>query len=621
MGQKLQKGTENSLLIENMEPTVKKIALFGNPNVGKSTVFNVLTGMRQHTGNWPGKTVDTAVGYTKAGGERLAVIDLPGCYSLSAHSPEEVVAREFISSGQADAVIVVCDATCLERNLILALSVLNLSSRVVICVNLLDEAGKKNLKVDLDILEKELGVPVIGTEARDGKGIGNLIRAARKVANQEKTKEAIKEEPIEETVRRAEALARLAVKKKKQGKEDRDRRIDKIVTGKFWGFPIMFCMLMGIFYLTILGANYPSKLLSSFLFSLEAPLRALFSRAPWWVGGILVEGAYRVTAWVVSVMLPPMAIFFPLFTILEDLGYLPRVAFNLDKCFQKCRTCGKQALSMCMGFGCNAAGVVGCRIIDSPRERLIAILTNCFVPCNGKFPTLVTLLSVFFAGSFGTVATAAGLTGFIILGVLVTFGVSYLLSSTVLRGMPSSFTLELPPYRKPQIGRVLVRSALDRTVFVLGRAVMTAAPAGILIWILANVTAGDVSLLRHFTSFLHPFAVPLGLDGVILGAFILGIPANEIVLPILLMAYLNQGSLSEAGSILEIKDILVANGWTHLTAFCTMLFSLLHFPCATTLLTIRKETKSIKWMAAGFLIPTCIGALACFLVNFVVHLL
>jgi ferrous iron transport protein B len=380
----------------------------------------------------------------------------------------------------------------------------------------------------------------------------------------------------------------------------------------------MIALLAIVFWLTITGANYPSQLIADALFWGQERLSAVFHYfgAPDWLHGLLVLGVYRVLAWVVSVMLPPMAIFFPLFTLLEDAGYLPRVAFNLDKSFKRCCACGKQALTMCMGFGCNAAGIVGCRIIDSPRERLIAMLTNNFVPCNGRFPTLIAIITMFFVGVSGgffpSVLSAVLLTMVIVLGVLMTFVISRLLSKTILKGVPSSFTLELPPYRKPEFGKVLVRSLLDRTLFVLGRAVCVAAPAGMVIWIMANVTVGDASLLTHCAEFLDPFAELLGLDGVILVAFILGLPANEIVVPIIIMAYMAQGSILELESLTELKQLLVQNGWTWVTAVSTMLFSLMHWPCTTTLLTIKKETGSLKWSALAFLIPTVTGLLVCF---------
>ena len=392
------------------------------------------------------------------------------------------------------------------------------------------------------------------------------------------------------------------------------RRADRLLTGRALGFPLMILLLLVVFWLTISGANYPSQLLSAGLGWLGERLSELMSGAPWWLSGVLVDGAYRTLAWVTAVMLPPMAIFFPLFTLLEDSGYLPRVAYNLDKPFQRCNACGKQALTMAMGFGCNAAGIVGCRIIDSKRERLIAMLTNAFVPCNGKFPFILPLASVFFvgtAGGFGESALSAAIvTAAVLLGVGMTFAASKFLSATILRGQPSGFTLELPPYRKPQFGKVIVRSLLDRTLFVLGRAAAVAAPAGAVIWILANVTVDGSSLLSYCTGALDPFAKLLGMDGVILMAFILGLPANEIVIPIIIMCYLSQGSLTEL-SLPALAQLLGENGWTWRTAVCTMLFSLMHWPCSTSLLTVRKEAGGWKWALAAFLLPTCAGVIGC----------
>lgn len=318
-------------------------------------------------------------------------------------------------------------------------------------------------------------------------------------------------------------------------------------------------------------------------------------------------------------MLPPMAIFFPLFTLLEDLGYLPRVAFNLDNYFRKANAHGKQALTMCMGFGCNACGIIGCRIIDSPRERLIATITNNFVPCNGRFPTLIAIIKMFFSGlvskKYTPLFSTFILTCTILIGVFATFIVSKILSKTILKGVPSSFILELPPYRKPQIGKVIVRSIFDRTLFVLGRAVLVAAPAGLLIWLISNIKISDLSILSYCTNFFNPFAKLFGLDGVILMAFILGFPANEIVIPIIIMTYLCTGTLTEISSLDSLRDLLISNGWTYITAICTMIFSLMHFPCGTTLLTIKKETNSLKWTLVSFLVPTLTGLLVCFVIK------
>lgn len=598
------------------------VALAGNPNVGKSTVFNALTGLRQHTGNWPGKTVTCAQGRAVHAGRGYILVDLPGAYSLCAHSEEEEAARDFLRSGGADCVVVVCDAACLERNLILALQVLEMTPRVVLCVNLLDEAEKRGIRVDLEGLSQRLGVPVVGTAAGQGRGLGALMAAVERVCAAPEHEAGRGAQPRlneEERVRRAEGLARSALRCRREDAGERDRRLDRILTSRSTGIPAMLLLLALVLWLTIAGANVPSDLLARGLFWVQDRLTDLFIglHAPAWLHGALVLGVYRVLAWVVSVMLPPMAIFFPLFTLLEDLGYLPRVAFVLDHAFQKCRACGKQSLCMCMGFGCNAAGVVGCRIIDSPRERLIAILTNCFVPCNGRFPTLIALITMFFAGAGGALAgsleAALMLTGVILLGVFMTFGASRLLSGTLLKGIPSSFTLELPPYRRPRVGQVIVRSIWDRTLFVLGRAAVVAAPAGLVIWLFANVQVGGVSILARCTGFLDPFARLFGLDGVILTAFLLGFPANEIVLPIMLMAYLSTGTLLELGDLGALHTLLTQHGWTGVTALCTMLFSLFHWPCSTTCMTIWKETKSAKWTALAAALPTAVGLAVCFL--------
>lgn len=626
------------------------------------------------------------------------LVDIPGTYSLMAHSAEEEVARDFICFGGADAVIVVCDATCLERNMNLVLQTLEITGRAVICVNLMDEARRKRIRIDFGLLEKRLGAPVIPVSARGRKGLDALLEAAGRVADLEDaparrirypqaveqalalitpllddhcglparwialrllcddaplidalrqsgvdpladeavsvalrqahegleaanvTVEKLGDMVVSSIVLQAEEVCSDAIHFERADYNSFDRRLDRLLTSRATGIPAMLLMLAAVFWLTIVGANQPSQLLSQALFGLQPHLTVFLKtlNAPVWLNGALVDGVYRVLAWVVSVMLPPMAIFFPLFTLLEDSGYLPRVAFNLDRGFQKCSACGKQALTMCMGFGCNAAGVTGCRIIDSPRERLIAIITNNFVPCNGRFPTLIAIITMFFiggaVGAFASLTSTLFLTCVIILGVLMTFLVSALLSRTILKGIPSSFTLELPPYRRPQVGRVIVRSIFDRTLFVLGRAVAVAAPAGLIIWLMANIQMGGVSLLAHCAAFLDPFARMLGLDGVILMAFILGFPANEIVVPIMIMTYLSTGSIQEFDNLTQLKALLVDNGWTWLTAVCTMLFSLMHWPCSTTCLTIRKETQSWKWTAASILIPTLIGMAVCFLV-------
>ena len=698
---------DNGLTIRRLGEGDRVFALAGNPNVGKSTVFNALTGMNQHTGNWPGKTVATAQGRCIRHGTGIILVDLPGTYSLLAHSAEEEAARDFLCFGGGDGAVVVCDATCLERNLNLVLQVLEITPRTVVCVNLLDEAARKGIHVDLEGLERALGVPVVGTTARSGRGLEELLLrlgqlprqrgqplrvvyprviedgvslllpALRPVAGEkldcrwlalrlleedqsldrslaaflgedirqrEEVAEAItaarqllaqqgwgrrelEEAMVAAIVATAESVASGTVYTSREDTGAADRRLDRIFASRRAGIPVMLLLLLGVFWLTIVGANYPSQLLSTGLFWLGDRIGETLAAwgCPPWLLGLLIDGAYRVLAWVVAVMLPPMAIFFPLFTLLEDLGYLPRVAFNLDRCFQRARACGKQSLTMCMGFGCNAAGIVGCRIIDSPRERLIAILTNSFVPCNGRFPTLILLITLFFTGTGegfrASLLSALGLTGVILLGVGATLLASRLLSATVLRGVPSAFALELPPYRRPQVGQVLVRSVLDRTLFVLGRAAAVAAPAGLVIWAMANITVGEVTLLRYCAGMLDPLARLLGMDGVILLAFILGFPANEIVIPIIVMTYLSAGTLLELDSTAQLHALLVQNGWTWATAGSVILFSLMHWPCSTTCLTIYRETKSLRWTALSVLLPTGAGMLLCILFTALVRAL
>lgn len=593
------------------------VALVGNPNVGKSTLFNALTGMRQHTGNWPGKTVSVARGVCERNGRRYVFVDLPGTYSLGARSREEEITRDFVASSEADVALVVLDATCLERSLNLALQTLCVAEKTALCVNLMDEAEKKGISVDLARLGEMFGAPAAGTSARSSEGFDSLFEVLDAALALPSTRRCDAcADCACHAFEQAESICAACVRSDASKRAGRDLRIDRILTGKYTAAPLMLLLLLTVFYITLKGANYPSQMLSNFFSSLEAPLlRMLLSVGlPELLCRALTEGMYRVLAWVVSVMLPPMAIFFPLFTLLEDLGYLPRVAFNLDESFRRCRACGKQSLTMLMGFGCNAAGVSGCRIIDSPRERLIAILTNSFVPCNGRFPLLIALITMFFAFTGGSGLGALLLTLCVLAGVGMTFLASRLLSATLLRGLPSSFVLELPPYRMPQVGRVIVRSIFDRTLFVLGRAMSVAAPAGLVIWLLANAQSGGAPLLSSITSFLDPFARVFGLDGVLLAAFALGFPANEIVLPVAVMAYLQMGSVAQLPALGELRALLEANGWTWTTALCTLAFSLFHWPCSTTLLSVKKETGSWGWTLAAALLPTLAGFLLCFLI-------
>ena len=707
-------------------------ALAGNPNVGKSTVFNALTGLRQHTGNWPGKTIARAEGAFAHRGSRVKVVDLPGAYSLQAGSADEEAAREFLLFGRPDVTVVVVDATRLERNMNLALQILDVTDRVVVFVNLMDEARRHGVAVDAPKLERELGVPVVAGSARSSTGIDALLDAAHGVATGrtrttplrlsqqapgvERAVAALAEEVAEafpglpngrwvaqrllnaddavaEAVRSGElgqlggdsggappaapaessrtrvlrtaqrlrwdlpadfhdtwmerayaaahdVAARVEVRGLRRAGLNVDRALDRLLTNRWLGFPLMLAILAAVFWITIEGANVPSGLLAALLIDTAHPaLKGVGDAAglPWWLSGFLFDGVYLATAWVVAVMLPPMAIFFPIFTLLEDFGYLPRVAFNLDALFRRAGAHGKQALTMCMGFGCNAAGVVSARVIDSPRERLIAILTNNFSLCNGRWPTQILIASIFIGAlapaHLAGLVSAAAVVGIAVLGIGAMFFASWFLSTTVLRGEATSFSLELPPYRPPRVLRTLYTSLIDRTLIVLWRAVVFAVPAGAVIWLASNVTAGGASVAEHAVGWLDPFGLLIGLNGVILLAYVVAIPANEIVIPtVLMLTVLTAGGAAAgtgagAGVMFELDgveatgDLLRAGGWTLLTAVNLMLFSLLHNPCSTTIYTIYRETRSARWTTVASLLPVALGLTVCFLVTQVWRLL
>ena len=647
-----------------------KVALIGNPNVGKSTLFNELTGLHQHTGNWTGKTVGSMVGYKKYKNEEFEFYDLPGTYSLIPHSEEEKVTSDFILSGQYDVALVVCDPMCLERNLNLVIQTLEVTKNVIVCINLLDEAKKKKVNIDIAKLSTYLDASVVGISAREKQGIDELLESLLDVKESnfnitysEKIEDSIKiidqytnskfesikkiienedlnlilkidqinkylvenninfnDEVMHTVTKKCEELNDNVVEKKCITKKF---NLDKILTNKITGIPIMIVMLMVVFWISIVGANYPSDLLFSLFNKLGEILRnfCININIPKFIYLPLLDGVYKVLTWVVAVMLPPMAIFFPLFTLLEDFGILPRIAFNLDGCFEKNGTCGKQALTMCMGIGCNAVGVTGARIIDSKRERLIAILTNCFIPCNGRFPTLIAIFTIFFSITKSTILNTTInvflLTLVILLSILITFVISKILSKTILKGTNSFFILELPPYRKPQILKVLVRSLIDRTLKILLRSVVVAAPAGLVIWLLTNINIDGFNIFYYISNFLNPIGIIIGLDGVILTAFLLGFPANEIVLPIIIMGYMSSSVMIDVSDISIIKNLFISNGWTIVTAICMIIFMVFHYPCSTTMITIYKETKSVKWTMLSFVLPLLIGIILCLFVNLI----
>ena len=598
----------------------KKVLLMGNPNVGKSTVFNEITGMHQHTGNWTGKTVDSAIGKYYYKYNNYELIDLPGTYSLIASSKEEEVAGNYLLNENYDCVVIVIDATLLQRNLMLFYQIFDITSKVVVLLNLCDEAKKRNIEIDKNILQNLLGVPVIKATARSGKGINELLEEIHLVVTNEEdyyTKRNVDIDKIDtdNILEKAQFVSSKAIKTIPSKKERRDEILDKILLGKYTSIPIMLLIFGLILFITIKLSNYPSEFLSDIFSKFEVFLSNKMTDSgisPILIS-LLVDGMLKVLLWVIAVMLPPIVIFFPLFSLLEDFGILPRFAFNLDSPFEKCNACGKQALTTCMGLGCNAIGVTGARIIDSKRERNIAIITNSLTPCNGRFPFLIAVISIFLAKN--SITASLILLSFIVLSVIVTMICSKILSKTALKGKSGSLIFELPKYRVPDFKNVIKSTFRDKILFVLFRAVIVSIPAGLIIWALANIDVNGISLLNILSVKLDPFGKIIGLDGVMLVAFILGLPANEIVLPIALMAYLSTNVMKDYSSIENLSTILISNGWTIRTAICACIFSMFHFPCATTLLTIGKETKSIKYTLLSIITPLLSGIIICTVIN------
>ena len=592
------------------------VALAGNPNVGKSTVFNELTGMHQHTGNWIGKTVDSTASTFYYKYNDYTVVDLPGTYSLHTASPEEEIAKTFLSDAETDCTVCVVDAALLERSLVLVLQILNITNRVIVLLNLCDEAKKKGIAVDDEKLRACLGVPVVKATARSGKGINALLEQIHLITTHAVTPQprysSLDDETIYQTAK-AIAAATVSVSDGAQ----KQPLLDKLLLGRFTSFVSMALLFGLVLWITVELSNYPSQLLQKAFDALNAALYHFLIRAgaaPVAVS-VLTDGVLKVLFWVVAVMLPPMAIFFPLFALMEEAGILPRIAFNLDYCFEKCGACGKQALCCCMGLGCNAVGVTGARIIDSPRERLLAIVTNSLTPCNGRFPILLAVLAVFFPDN--SVVCMLLLLSLLALSFAMTLLTSRVLSKTVFRGIPSSFVMELPPYRMPQVFKTIVYSLREKVLAVLWRAVAVAAPAGLVIWSLAHITVGESPLLIRLSSALAPIGNAMGMDGVMLLAFLLAFPANELVLPVALMTYLAQNTLVNSDAVSNIGALLLQNGWSTKTALCVCVFTLFHFPCSTTVLTIWKETKSVKWTLLSVVTPLVSGTALCLLINLV----
>ena len=661
---------------------MNKVVLLGNPNVGKTSIFNALTKSNEHTGNWTGKTVDFANKKYTYNKQIYNLIDLPGTYSLYSYSKEEEVTRDYIYFEKYDTILIVIDSTLLERNMNLVLETLEINKNAILCLNLIDLANKKGINIDTKKLEKELGIPVIKVCSNNKKDITRLKKVIEKNINKKSNPYTLQySKEINKCIRKInkeidnKELSKLLLQnnknlndiiykkynldkekieniisncnlylEKKDINYNEERLIlinntsniiannvcnssnykipllDKIFNSKLLGIPFLLLILLIILWITIIGSNYPSSLLFNLLFKFNNYLSnfLITINTPAIIHNIIINGILKTLFWVISVMLPPMIIFFPLFAILEESGILPRIAFNTDKIFKNCNCHGKQSLTMCMGLGCNVCGVNACRIIDSKKERLIAIITNSFIPCNGRFPSLITIITMFLVtGSLVNIKVGIILALFLILSFVITLLISKLLSKTLLKGYSSSFILEMPSFKKTRLKKIIVDTFIEKIFVILKRAILITIPTGIIIWLLSNININYINILSYITNFLDPIAKIFNIDGTILFAILLSFPANEIIIPIILMSYLNGTSLMEYESIKELKEIFVNNGWTIKTAISTLILIMFHFPCSNTLISIKKETNSIKWTIISFILPFIIGLLLCLIISII----
>lgn len=632
----------------------KKIILVGNPNVGKSSLFNAFTSLNEHTGNWTGKTVEQAMGSFEYGEVKYTLVDLPGTYSLFYESEEEKVTRDYIVKGKYDATILVADASSLERSMELLLEVLDVTKEVILVLNLWDEVKKRKLSIDVEKLQEIFQIPVIPFSVKEGLGFARLkdcmrsvcpssyqVKHSLKIASylQHRMKknylnaflslEELAYHPLYSSFiskmdiiasyhREAEDICSKVIDRR----EEKESRIDFILNclfaNPFSAVFVLFLFLFIILFLTISFSNLPSDMLFQFFSFLEKPLYSFLSFLPSSLVDFLVLGGYRTLYFVISVMMPPMMIFFPLFSLLEEIGFLPRIAFQLDKPFCKCGSSGKQCLTMCMGLGCNAVGVTGARIMETKKMKVLSILTNSLMPCNGRFPMILTMISLFLvkkSGLQGNVLSAVILTLVLCFALIISLLATKFLNHFILKGEEPIFIFELPHFRIPKITKTIILSWKEKAFHILKRAMVVAFPAGLVFYLFTHVYIGDSSLFQASIHFLNPVGHFLGIDGAIILAFLFGFPANEIVLPILFLAYSGGNVLEEIASLEELRMMLIQHGWSLVTVLCFLALSICHFPCATTMLTIKKETQSFFYTLIAFVLPSLIGIVLCFIIS------